>query len=73
MLVGECKWSVHPVGLDVLVELKRKARIVGASGRWSKVFSILFAKSGFTPELQTVAASEGVHLVQAAELLEEPF
>jgi AAA+ ATPase superfamily predicted ATPase len=72
MFVGECKWSVHPIDLDVFVDLKRKARIAGASGRWPTVFFILFAKTGFTPELQSVAASEGVRLVQAAELLEEP-
>ncbi len=71
VLVGECKWSVNPVGLNVLVDLKRKAQVLGASGRWPKVSYALFAKAGFTPELRTVAAAEGVRLVQATELVED--
>ena len=70
MLVGECKWSVNPVGLSVLVDLKRKAQVLGVSGRWPKVSYALFAKVGFTPDLQRVAAAEGVRLVQAAELVQ---
>lgn len=71
VLVGECKWSVNPVGLNVLVDLKRKAQVLGASGRWPKVSYALFAKVGFTPGLQTVAVSEGVRLVQTVELVED--
>jgi hypothetical protein len=33
---------------------------------------LIFAKTGFTAELETVAASEGVRLVQAAELTQPP-
>lgn len=71
MLVGECKWSAKPVGLDVLVDLKRKAQVLAALGRWPKVSYILFSKVGFTSDLEALAASEGIRLVQAAELVEE--
>jgi AAA+ ATPase superfamily predicted ATPase len=70
MLVGECKWSVNPVRLDVLADLKRKAQALGAMGRWPKVSYILFSKVGFTSDLEAIAASEGIRLVQAAELTE---
>ena len=70
MLVGECKWWVDPVGLNVLVDLKRKAQMLGASGRWPKVSYALFSKVGFTPDLQSAAAAEGVRLIQAFELVE---
>jgi AAA+ ATPase superfamily predicted ATPase len=71
-LVGECKWSARPIGVSVLVDLKRKAQIMNASGRWRQVTYLIFAKTGFTAELETVAASEGVRLVQAAELTQPP-
>ncbi len=69
ILIGECKWSVNPVGLDVLVDLKRKAQVLGAQERWPQVSYVLFAKAGFTPELWAAAASEGVRLVEATELV----
>lgn len=71
MMVGECKWSANPVGLDVLVDLKRKAQVLGASGKWPKVSYILFSKVGFTPGLEALAASEGIRLVRATELIED--
>jgi AAA+ ATPase superfamily predicted ATPase len=69
ILLGECKWSVHPVGLNILVELKRKARVLERLGKWPAVSYALFSRSGFTPDLQIVAASEGVRLVHAQDLL----
>jgi len=78
-LLGECKWSVNPVGVNILVDLKRKAQVLGDAGRpglpartgWRRVSYVLFARAGFTPELRTVAASEGVRLVEARECVEE--
>jgi len=71
MLVGECKWSANAVGLEVLVDLKRKAQVLGALGRWPKVSYILFSKVGFTSDVEALAASQGIQLVQAAELVEQ--
>ncbi len=63
LLLGECKWSVNPVGVDVLDDLQRKAQLVDPDGRWPAISYILFAKAGFTPALATRAAGEGVRLV----------
>jgi hypothetical protein len=71
LVVGECKWSANVVGLEVLVDLERKAQVLGAFGRWPKVSYVLFAKVGFMSHLEALAASEGIRLVQGADLLEE--
>jgi hypothetical protein len=63
LLLGECKWSVHPVGTDVLDDLQRKAALVDPASRWPAVSYALFAKAGFTPALAARAAAEGVRLV----------
>ena len=63
MLLGECKWSVNLVGIDVLDDLQRKARLIDPKGRWPTVSYALFAKAGFTPALAVRAAGENVRLV----------
>ena len=69
LLLGECKWSVNPVGIDVLDELQRKAQLVDPDGRWPAVSTTLFAKAGFTPALVARAAAENVHLVEPEALV----
>jgi AAA+ ATPase superfamily predicted ATPase len=69
VLVGECKWSARPVGLSVLVDLKRRAQVLSASGRWPDVSYALFSKAGFTSEVEALAAAEGIRLVQAGQLV----
>jgi hypothetical protein len=63
MLLGECKWSVNPVGIDVLDDLQGKARLIDPEGRWPTVSYALFAKAGFTPALAARAGAENVRLV----------
>lgn len=71
LLAGECKWSVNPVGIDILEELQRKTRTLQADHPgWKKVDYFLFAKSGFTPAVQEQAAQGAVHLVSAEECLD---
>ena len=70
LLAGECKWSVNLVGTNVLLDLKRKVRPLLDAGPWRQASFILFARVGFTPDLQAMAAAEGVRLVRADELLE---
>jgi uncharacterized protein len=69
LLLGECKWSVNPVGVDVLDDLQRKAQFVDPDGRWPAISYILFAKAGFTPALVARAAVEGVRLVEPGSLV----
>jgi AAA+ ATPase superfamily predicted ATPase len=63
-LLGECKWSIHPLGLNILEELKRKAAILQRDGqlRPERIQYALFARSGFTPALEDQAQREGVGL-----------
>ena len=69
LLVGECKWSSHPVGIDILEELKRKTQSMQAVKPWDHVSYILFAKSGFTPVLEDQAYKEGIHLISIEDCL----
>lgn len=63
LLLGECKWSINPVGIDVLEDLQSKTPLVDPDGRWPAVSYAIFAKSGFTPALLVRAAAEDVRLV----------
>ncbi len=69
LLLGECKWSVNPVGVDVLDDLRHKAQFVDPDGRWPAISYMLFAKAGFTPALIVRAADEGVRLVEPWSLV----
>ena len=73
LLLGECKWSVNPVGTDVLDDLRRKTPLVDPVSRWPAVSYALFAKSGFTSALVARAAAEGVRLVVADALVAGDF
>ena len=70
LLVGECKWSSKPVGLNILVDLQRKAKVLQGEGAWQITYAI-FAKSGFTPDLMALAQTEGILLVGSTELVGE--
>ncbi len=68
VLVGECKWSIKPVGTNVLDHLRQVARLLQREGNWERVVLALFARAGFTQALQETAAQEGVILVDPAAL-----
>ena len=68
LLLGECKWSSRPVGVNLLEDLKRKGESVAAGQEGARIGYALFARSGFTPALRRQAADEGVWLVSAEEL-----
>ncbi|MCL4505204.1 MAG: ATP-binding protein [Chloroflexi bacterium] len=69
ILAGECKWSVNPVGIDVLTDLKRKVQVLLRNGEIQKVQYALFARSGFTPALERRARDEGVQLYTVHQLV----
>jgi len=71
LLVGECKWTERPVGVNVLEKLVGKVSLL-PGGPWRRVIYALFAKRGFTPALQDRAAvEEDILLVTPETLLEE--
>lgn len=74
LLLGECKWTNRPVGANILDDLKRKAHALLASEKSTSVIRprlhyALFARAGFTPELQDTARAAGILLVGPDDLL----
>ena len=69
LLVGECKWSREPVGMNVLADLRRRAEAVCARVGRRETQMVLFSRSGFTDALEAAAAAEGVTLVGLEEVL----
>jgi len=52
LILGECKWSRHPFGLGVLMDLTNKTeKVVPKEGNW-RVYYLGFARSGWTQEAQ---------------------
>lgn len=74
VLLGECKWSTRPVGLDVLTALRARAEIFRSETGMephATLWFALFSKSGFTPDLVAEAAAQRVLLVTADDLVAE--
>lgn len=69
LLLAECKWSVNPVGTDILDDLQRKARLVDPAGRYPMVTYAIFAKAGFTPALVARATAENIRLIEPSTLI----
>jgi AAA+ ATPase superfamily predicted ATPase len=71
LLLGECKWSVNPVGTDVLDQLIRRRAAVESDLATppATVTFALWSRSGFTPDLQARAAKEGVLLFDLADVV----
>jgi len=63
LLLGECKWASRPVGTNILDDLQRHAQPLLQKGSWPRVQYALFSRSGFTPDLEARARSEGVLLI----------
>jgi hypothetical protein len=71
-LIGECKWSVNLVGVNVLADLKQKALVLKENYGVQEVQFVLFSRSGFTPALDEQARAEGIGLYSIASLLTNP-
>lgn len=57
IIFGECKYWKGPVGLDILAQLKRKAKNVEWNRDFRHEYYVLFSIHGFTEELKEYAAS----------------
>ncbi len=69
VLVGECKWSVNPLGGGAIADLQRKAQVLAQDYSWKQIEFALFSRSGFTEECRQQAAQEGVRLVGIEEMV----
>ena len=70
-LVGECKWSVNPVGTNIFVDLKQKAQVLLKDYGVQKVQYALFTRTGFTPALVEQAKTEEVGLYTVDSLVKD--
>lgn len=70
VLVGECKWSTKPVGLNILEELQGKLQLLQREGAWDRVYYALFSRAGFIEALQETAGRQGVMLIDPQDLLQ---
>lgn len=59
IIFGECKYWTGLVGLNVLRDLKVKARSVFWKQEQRQEYYVLFSFSGFTPELIDAAQRRG--------------
>ncbi|PIV06627.1 MAG: ATP-binding protein [Syntrophobacterales bacterium CG_4_8_14_3_um_filter_58_8] len=59
VVFGEAKWSVNPVGMDILDNLERKAKLVDWRKGERKEYFVLFSRSGFTENLEKLAGERG--------------
>ena len=71
-LVGECKWSINPVGTNILEELKQKSQVLIERYGIQKLQFALFARSGFTNALKEQARLEEVELFTVDSLVKNP-
>lgn len=70
LFVGECKWTQCPVGTNILTDLQRKAQRVIEQEKGWQIHYGLFAKSGFTPALKSIAEKENVLLATPDDLIQ---
>ena len=69
ILVGECKWTARPIGLNILESLKEKARRLPVSSPSTKISYALFARAGFTDDLRHQAVQDEILLFDLETLM----
>jgi|LSQX01.1.fsa_nt_gb hypothetical protein len=68
---GECKWSVKPVGTDILDRLVSRKHAVASdlSSPPKQTTYTIWSRSGFTKDLQNHATTAGILLFDLADVL----
>lgn len=70
LLLGECKWTDDPVGLDLLADLENVEPEVRWRGSDRSVVYALFAKAGFTMALgESVGDRDDVYLYTVEDVV----
>ncbi len=57
LILGECKYWIEPVGINILKELEKKSEFVPWESGRRKTHYVLFSINGFTPELERYVAT----------------
>ncbi len=69
-LVGECKWSVNPVGMNILEDLKDRAAKMARESGIEHIHYALFSRRGFTKALKDHAAKNDIGLFRVDDLVQ---
>ncbi len=69
-LVGECKWSVNPVGTNILEDLKCRAMSMTQESGIEHFQYTLFSRKGFTDALKKQAKLEEIELFTVDDLVQ---
>lgn len=68
-LLGECKWTAKPIGVNILDQLTEKTKAVQRLLPETPIRLALFARSGFTLALHERARNENILLVDLSEII----
>jgi len=66
---AECKWSINPVGTNILSELQNKSKFLIERFNLQKVIYALFSRAGYTSDLVQMAKSQDVQLYTVDDLV----
>jgi len=69
-LVGECKWSVNPVGMNILEDLKLRAAKMAQESNLEHIHYALFSRRGFTDALKDHAVKNDIGLFTVNDLVQ---
>lgn len=69
IILGECKWSSRPVGVNILRDLEEKAQNLIVSKGFIHVHYALFSKRGFTSAMKAEAKERDIRLVEPQEMV----
>lgn len=72
-LVGECKWSVNLVGMNVLEDLTQRANRMAQESNIEQLHFALFSRKGFTDALKERAGKNRVNLFTVDDLVQSGF
>ena len=69
-LVGECKWSINPVGINILEDLKHRAARMAQENGIEHIYYALFSRRGFTEALKEQADRDEIGLFIVDDLVQ---
>jgi AAA+ ATPase superfamily predicted ATPase len=69
LLLGECKWSSRPIGVNILSDLREKAEKLQEHGPWQQITFALFSKVGFTEAMRREATEKGIQLFKPEDMV----
>jgi AAA+ ATPase superfamily predicted ATPase len=70
IILGECKWSSRPVGVNIWKDLRVKAKDSSLVERFEHVHYVLFSKKGFTSAMRVEANEHDIRLVEPQEMVQ---